>query len=48
MLDEAEQKVVKLRKSGTGEPEALPFDGEVAGRSEREAFKYMRAYKQQS
>lgn len=28
MLDEAEQKVVKLRKSETGEPEELPFDGE--------------------
>ena len=31
MLDEAEQKVVKLRKSGTGEPEELPFDGEEQG-----------------
>ncbi len=28
MLDEAEQKVVKLRKDETGEPEELPFDGE--------------------
>ncbi len=28
MLDEAEQKVVKLRKGETGEPEELPFDGE--------------------
>lgn len=27
-LDEAEQKVVKLRKSATGEPEELPFDEE--------------------
>ena len=28
MLDEAEQKVVKLRKSETGEPEELPFNEE--------------------
>ena len=28
MLDEAEKKVVKLRKGETGEPEELPFDGE--------------------
>lgn len=27
-LDEAEQKVVKLRKSGNGEPEELPLDDE--------------------
>lgn len=26
-LDAAEQKVVKLRKTQTGEPEELPFDG---------------------
>ncbi len=26
MLDEAEQKVVKLRKTASGEPEELPFD----------------------
>lgn len=28
MLDEAEQKVVKLRKTASGEPEELPFDEE--------------------
>jgi len=28
MLDEAEQRVVKLRKGPDGEPEELPFDGE--------------------
>lgn len=28
MLDEAEQKVVMLRKTANGEPEELPFDGE--------------------
>ena len=28
MLDEAEQKVVKLRKGADGEPEELPFDTE--------------------
>lgn len=28
MLDEAEQKVLKLRKSEDGSPEELPFDGE--------------------
>ena len=27
MLDEAEQKVVKLRKGADGEPEEQPFDG---------------------
>ena len=30
LLDEAEQKVVKLRKSADGSPEELPFDGEDA------------------
>ena len=29
MLDEAEQKVVRLRKSGDGSPEELPFDGDT-------------------
>ena len=28
MLDSAEQKVMKLRKTETGEPEELPFDEE--------------------
>lgn len=28
MLDQAEQKVVKLRKGPDGEPEELPFDAE--------------------
>ncbi len=28
MLDDAEQKVVKLRKSASGEPEELAFDDE--------------------
>ena len=28
LLDEAEQKVVKLRKGSDGEPEELPFEGE--------------------
>ena len=28
MLDEAEQKVVKLRKGADRQPEELPFDGE--------------------
>lgn len=28
LLDEAEQKVMKLRKGANGEPEELPFDGE--------------------
>lgn len=28
MLSDAEQKVVKLRKSDNGEPEELPFDAE--------------------
>lgn len=28
MLDEAEQKVLKLRKGEDGSPEELPFDGE--------------------
>lgn len=28
MLDAAEQKVVMLRKTGTGEPEELPFAAE--------------------
>lgn len=28
MLDDAEQKVVKLRKTASGEPEELPFDEE--------------------
>ena len=28
MLDEAEQKVVKLRKGADGSPEELPFDAE--------------------
>ena len=28
MLSEAEQKVVKLRKTESGEPEELPFDAE--------------------
>lgn len=27
-LDEAEQRVVKLRKSASGEPEEMPFDEE--------------------
>ena len=27
MLDEAEQKVIKLRKGPDGSPEELPFDG---------------------
>lgn len=30
MLDEAEQKVVKLRKGENGEPEELPFGEEQA------------------
>ena len=30
MLDEAEQKVVRLRKGADGEPEDLPFDAEDA------------------
>ena len=29
MLDEAEQKVVKLKKGADGSPEELPFDAEV-------------------
>ena len=29
MLDEAEQKVVKLKKGADGQPEELPFDTEV-------------------
>ncbi|MBR1457169.1 MAG: exodeoxyribonuclease VII small subunit [Oscillospiraceae bacterium] len=29
MLDEAEQKVVKLRKGADGEPEELPFEDEA-------------------
>ncbi len=28
MLDEAEQKVLKIRQGPQGEPEAVPFDGE--------------------
>ncbi|MGE4353506.1 MAG: exodeoxyribonuclease VII small subunit [Oscillospiraceae bacterium] len=28
MLDEAEQKVVKLRKGPDGEPQEIPFDAE--------------------
>lgn len=28
MLDEAEQKVVRLKKSADGSPEELPFDAE--------------------
>jgi len=30
MLDEAEQKVVRLRKGADGAPEELPFDAEDA------------------
>ena len=29
MLDQAEQMVVKLRKGPDGEPEELPFEGEL-------------------
>lgn len=29
MLDEAEQKVVKLRKGSDGQPEELPFEDEA-------------------
>ena len=29
LLDEAEQKVVKLRKGADGEPEELPFEDEA-------------------
>lgn len=31
MLDEAEQKVVRLRKGADGTPEELPFDTEDTG-----------------